>query len=181
MSHSRSDSDCDCDCDCLDFGSSSNNNRGQGGGSNSAYLCCCCLECCLEDESIDLIVWWLLGGIFMAAGWLFLTAISFVSVIGYYTGLTEKCLSIALFCFNPIGSKVKMGDVNEVGNNLLQWNCCCNIIWAIFVGWFVALGHLFCGAVSSALCFCGFCGYTLYEHHWQLAMISIFPYQAQLE
>lgn len=142
-------------------------------------ICICCLCDGFEGNELSLIIWWICGGIFVAAGWLFLTAISFISIIGYYTGLTAKCWNITKFCFCPIDSRIQRQDTNETnGDSCCQLNCCCNIIWILFVGWFMALLHLFCCMITALFCICGL---NLSEHHWELVLISFFPYKAVIE
>ena len=140
-------------------------------------ICCVCDGC--EGNELLLILWWLCGGLFVAAGWLFLTAISFISIIGYCTGLTEKCWNITKFCFCPIGSRIqRQENKTDENESCCQLNCCCNFIWIVFVGWFMALLHIFCAAILAIFCICDI---RLAEHHCELAIISIFPYKAEIE
>ena len=86
-------------------------------------------------------IWFLLGGIFMGLCWLAAGLIMFVTVIGIPWG--RACFVIAKFTFFPFGkeaiSRKQLTQEEDVGTG--GWGVVGNIIWFVFAGFWLAIGH----------------------------------------
>ena len=82
------------------------------------------------------ILWFIFGGIWLGLSWLLLGLLLCVTVIGIPFGL--QCFKAAKLTFAPLGKQVRV-EFNE--------HPIANILWALFVGWEMALGYLFCGLI----------------------------------
>ncbi len=85
------------------------------------------------------ILWFVLAGIWMAIGYAFAALICFIFIITIPFGIAS--LRIAMFALWPFGKTVvkraDAGIASGIGN----------VIWFVFCGWWLALGHVVVGVV----------------------------------
>jgi uncharacterized membrane protein YccF (DUF307 family) len=85
------------------------------------------------------IIWFVLAGLWMAIGYAFAALICFIFIITIPFGIAS--LRIGMFALWPFGKTVvkraDAGIASGIGN----------VIWFIFCGWWLALGHLVAGVV----------------------------------
>ena len=117
------------------------------------------------------IIWFVFGGVFMGLAWLLIGVLAFISIIGIPWG--RACFNIALFSFFPFGKEavsreVATGkaDMGTGGLGLLG-----NIIWLIFAGIWLAIGHL----ISALFCFITIIGIPFGLQHIKLVNIALMP------
>ncbi|MBB1489000.1 YccF domain-containing protein [Oceanospirillum sediminis] len=117
------------------------------------------------------ILWFLLGGVFMGLLWWFFGVLAFISIIGIPWG--RSCFVLGKFSFFPFGkeaiSRDQLTGHEDVGTGAL--GMIGNIIWFIFAGIWLALGHL----MSAVACFVTIIGIPFALQHLKLAMISLAP------
>ena len=93
------------------------------------------------------ILWVIFGGWLTALGWLLAALLMAITIIGL--PWTRACLSIARFSVWPFGSRLVPRDQLKgrptLGNSPL--GLIGNVIWFILGGWYLAIMHLFVGAV----------------------------------
>ena len=82
------------------------------------------------------IIWFIFGGFILGLLWLLLGALLCISIIGIPFGM--QCFKAAKLSFAPFGKKVKLHPAEHIITN---------IIWAILIGWELALVYLISGAV----------------------------------
>ncbi len=83
------------------------------------------------------IIWIILGGLFMALGWLILGVLLCITIVGIPFGL--QCFKAAKLTLAPFGKRVDVHfDKHPIAN----------ILWAIFFGWEMALGYLVSGVLN---------------------------------
>lgn len=117
------------------------------------------------------VIWFLFGGILMGLGWWLAGLLMYISIIGIPWG--KACFTIGTFTFFPFGKeaidrKILTGK-DDIGTGSL--GILGNIIWLIFGGLWLALGH----AGSGILCFITIIGIPFGIQHFKLARISLFP------
>ena len=80
------------------------------------------------------VLWLIFGGLAMAVGWVFAACLMAITIVGL--PWTPAALRIAGYTLLPFGQHVEdapsAGTVSFIGN----------VIWFIFAGWWLALGHL---------------------------------------
>ena len=85
------------------------------------------------------IIWFVFAGLWMAIGYAFAALICFIFIVTIPFGIAS--LRIATFALWPFGKTVvkraDAGIASGIGN----------VIWFIFCGWWLALGHLVAGVV----------------------------------
>jgi uncharacterized membrane protein YccF (DUF307 family) len=85
------------------------------------------------------IIWFVFAGLWMAIGYAFAALICFLFIITIPFGIAA--LRIGMFALWPFGKTVvrrpDAGIASGIGN----------VIWFIFCGWWLALGHLISGAL----------------------------------
>jgi uncharacterized membrane protein YccF (DUF307 family) len=100
------------------------------------------------------ILWFLLGGFFMGLAWWFFGLLAFISIIGIPWG--KACFVMGSFSFFPFGQEAISRDEltleEDIGTG--SFGFIGNIVWFIFAGLWLALGH-----ICSAICF-------FYNHYW---------------
>lgn len=122
-------------------------------------------------RAIGNLLWFLLGGVIMGLAWWFFGAIAFITIAGIPWG--RACFVIGNFSFFPFGKEAisrneltQQKDIGTGGFGLLG-----NIVWFIFAGLWLALGHV----VSAILNFITIIGIPFGIQHLKLAGIAIFP------
>ena len=116
-------------------------------------------------------IWFLLGGIFMGLTWLVAGLIMYITVIGIPWG--RACFVIAKFTFFPFGkeaiSRKELTQEEDMGTG--GWGVVGNIIWFVFGGIWLAIGHC-AAAFLNAITIIGI---PFAIQHLKLGGISLFP------
>jgi len=122
-------------------------------------------------RAIGNLIWFIFGGVFMGLAWCFYGILAFLSIVGIPWG--RSCFVMAGFSFFPFGKEAiardeltLSEDIGTGGLGMLG-----NIIWFIFAGFWLALGHV----VSAIACFITIIGIPFSLQHLKLAGISIAP------
>lgn len=122
-------------------------------------------------RAIGNFLWFILGGIFMGLAWWLVGVIAFVTIIGIPWG--RACFVIGQFSFFPFGKEAisrkelhQKDDIGTGGLGLLG-----NIVWFIFGGFWLALGHV----MSALLCFITIIGIPFGIQHLKLAGVALAP------
>jgi len=122
-------------------------------------------------RTIGNILWFVLGGVFMGLSWYFTGILAFISIIGIPWG--KACFVIGTFTFFPFGneaiSRKELHLKDDIGTGSL--GLIGNIIWFVFAGFWLALGHM----ISAMLNFISIIGIPFGIQHLKLAVISIAP------
>lgn len=117
------------------------------------------------------IFWFILGGAFMGLGWWIAGALAYLSIVGIPWG--KACFVIGQFTFMPFGKEAVnrkyINEKDDIGTGV--WGAIGNVIWFIFAGFWLALGHL----ISALVCFLTIIGIPFGLQHLKLAGIAIAP------
>lgn len=82
------------------------------------------------------IIWFFIGGLPMAIGYFFVGLINCITIIGIPGGIVS--FKLAGYIIWPFGREVVSKDSGGI-------KMCANVIWIIFGGFWMALGHLISG------------------------------------
>lgn len=126
----------------------------------------------MQPVSIFLnILWLLLGGVWMAAGWVVAAIIMAITIIGL--PWARAAFNIAVYTLLPFGQRAVRRDSltgqSDIGTGL--FGLIGNLIWLVLAGWWLALGHLVSGVV---LCIT-IIGIPLGLANFKLIPISLLP------
>lgn len=117
------------------------------------------------------VLWFILGGIIMGLGWWLAGLVAAVTIIGI--PWAKSCFVMGAFCFFPFGKDAirrdelyGREDIGTGGLGLIG-----NIIWFIFFGWWLALGHV----LSALVNFITIIGIPFGIQHLKLAGIALAP------
>lgn len=117
------------------------------------------------------IIWFVLGGLVMGLAWWLVGLLALITIVGI--PWARSCFVIGLFTFWPFGKQaVNRRYVNgreDIGTGCL--GMVGNIIWFIFAGIWLAIGHL----ISALLCFITIIGIPFGIQHMKLALIALAP------
>ncbi|MEZ7196659.1 YccF domain-containing protein [Pseudodesulfovibrio karagichevae] len=117
------------------------------------------------------VIWWLIGGVFMALGWLFAGCLFAISIIGL--PWARSAFVIAGFSLMPFGRTLVRRDMvtglPDIGTS--DWGTLGNIVWFVFAGWWLALGHI----LSALGCFITILGIPWGWQHLKLAGATLAP------
>lgn len=117
------------------------------------------------------VLWFVLGGFLMGLGWWLCGLVAFISIVGIPWG--RACFVIGNFAFWPFGQEaVKRSYLSgrrDIGTGPLGFIG--NVIWFVFAGWWLAVGHL----VSALANFVTIIGIPFGIQHLKLAMIALAP------
>lgn len=116
------------------------------------------------------IVWVVFGGLLMSLAYLFLGVLYCVTIIGIPVGLQLfKMASLSLF---PFGR-----DVRDKNGQMGVWSLFLNILWIVFGGIEMALGHAVLG-----LLFCiTVVGIPFGMQHFKLAVLALMPFGKEIK
>ena len=122
-------------------------------------------------RAIGNFLWFVLGGVVMGLAWWIAGLLAYLSVVGIPWG--KACFVIGQFTFFPFGkeaiSRKELTQKDDIGTGSL--GTLGNIIWFIFAGVWLAIGH-----VSSALLnFITVIGIPFGIQHLKLAGIALAP------
>jgi len=122
-------------------------------------------------HAIGNFLWFILGGIFMGLAWWLVGIIAFVTIIGIPWG--RACFVIGQFSFFPFGkeaiSRKELHQKDDIGTGSL--GLLGNIVWFIFGGFWLALGHV----MSALLCLITIIGIPFGIQHLKLAGVALAP------
>ena len=122
-------------------------------------------------SAIGNLLWFIFGGFVMGLGWWFAGLIAFITVVGIPWG--RACFVIGQFAFFPFGKEAinrnELSNRDDIGTGSL--GLVGNIIWFIFAGLWLALGHV----GSALLCFITIIGIPFGIQHLKLAGIALAP------
>jgi uncharacterized membrane protein YccF (DUF307 family) len=114
-------------------------------------------------KTIANIIWIILGGLWLGLGWAILGILLCITIIGIPFG--TQCFKAAKLTFAPFGKHVNVNfDKHPVAN----------ILWAILVGWEMALGYL----ISGLLCCITIIGIPLGLQSFKLMKLAFLPFGA---
>ncbi len=122
-------------------------------------------------KTIGNFIWFIFGGVLMGLGWWLIGVLTVLSVVGI--PWSKACFVIGNLSFFPFGNEAidryeltLRNDIGTGGFGLLG-----NIIWFIFAGLWLAIGHLCC----ALFWFVTIIGIPFGIQHLKLAGISIAP------
>ena len=117
------------------------------------------------------ILWILIGGAWMAVGWLVAAVIMAVTIIGL--PWARAAFNIAVYTLLPFGSRAvtryEVTGMSDIGTGPL--GVIGTIIWFVLAGWWLALGH-FLTAIVLAITIIGI---PFAWAHLKLAGIALWP------
>ncbi len=117
------------------------------------------------------IFWFIFGGAVMGLGWWLAGLLAYISIIGIPWG--KACFVIGKFAFLPFGkeaiSRKHINHKDDIGTGAL--GSLGNIIWFIFAGLWLAIGHM----LSAIACFVTIIGIPFGIQHLKLAGLAIAP------
>ena len=117
------------------------------------------------------IFWFILGGLFMGLGWWLAGLFCAITIVGI--PWAKACFVIGQFAFLPFGkeavSRKNLSGQEDIGTGTL--GLIGNIIWFVFAGLWLAIGHL----LSALLCFITIIGIPFGLQHLKLAGIALMP------
>jgi uncharacterized membrane protein YccF (DUF307 family) len=117
------------------------------------------------------ILWIVLGGFYMALGWLVAAIIMAVTIIGI--PWARAAFNIAGYTLFPFGQKAISRDTltgrSDIGTGPLGFIG--NLIWLILAGWWLALGHF----ITALLMAITIVGIPFAWAHLKLAGIALWP------
>jgi uncharacterized membrane protein YccF (DUF307 family) len=117
------------------------------------------------------IAWILFGGLWMAAGWVLAAVIMAITIIGL--PWARAAFNIAGYTLLPFGQRAVPRDTltnqPDIGTGPLGFLG--NLIWLVFAGWWLALGHL----ITAVLLAITIVGIPFAWAHLKLAGIALWP------
>ncbi len=117
------------------------------------------------------LLWIVFGGAWMAAGWLVAALIMAITIIGL--PWTRAAFNIALYALLPFGqqavSRAEYTGHQDFGTG--PFGVLGNLIWLVFAGWWLALGHL----ITAVLLAITIIGLPFAWAHLKLAGLALWP------
>jgi uncharacterized membrane protein YccF (DUF307 family) len=124
-----------------------------------------------KRPAIGNFLWFVFGGFLMGLAWWFFGILAFVTIIGIPWG--KACFVIGQFTFLPFGreaiSRKDLTQKDDIGTGFL--GLIGNIIWFIFAGAWLAIGHI----ISALACFITIIGIPFGMQHLKLAGLALAP------
>lgn len=109
------------------------------------------------------IIWFFIGGLWIALGWLLFGILLCITIIGIPFG--KQCFKAAkLTCF-PFGKKV----LTKFHKHPIA-----NLLWLIFLGWEIALGYL----LSGLICCITIVGIPFGLQAFKMTQLALLPFGA---
>ncbi len=117
------------------------------------------------------LLWLLLGGVWMAFGWIVAAVIMAITIIGI--PWARAAFNIASYTLLPFGrkavSRAEYLGTDDVGTG--PFGLIGNIVWLVLAGWWLAFGHL----ITAFLLAITFIGIPFAWAHLKLAGIALWP------
>lgn len=116
-------------------------------------------------------LWFVLGGVWMGLAWWFAGLISALTIVGL--PWAKACFVIGQFAFFPFGKEAIRRDelTNEEDIGTSGLGLLGNVIWFIFGGMWLAIGHV----VAAVLSFFTIIGIPFGLQHLKLAGLALAP------
>lgn len=112
------------------------------------------------------IIWFIFGGLFLGLSWALLGLLLYITIIGIPFG--SQCFKAAKLTFAPFGKKVTTN---------FHAHPIANILWAVLVGWEMALSYL----VSGLACCITVIGIPLGIQAFKLSALALIPFGATVK
>ena len=116
-------------------------------------------------------LWFVFGGALMGLGWWLAGLLAFITIVGI--PWAKACFVIGQFAFFPFGKEAidrkTLSHKDDVGTGTL--GLIGNIIWFIFAGIWLAIGHV----TVAIACFITIIGIPFGIQHLKLAGIALAP------
>ena len=109
------------------------------------------------------ILWLLLGGVWMAVGWVVAAILMAITIIGL--PWARAAFNIAAYTLLPFGQKAVRRD------SLRLLGFIGNLIWLLLAGWWLALGHIVTAVVLAVTII----GIPFAWAHLKLAGMALWP------
>lgn len=117
------------------------------------------------------VLWFVFGGFVMGLGWWLAGLLALITIVGI--PWAKACFVIGQFAFFPFGkvaiSRKDLSKQDDIGTGAL--GLLGNILWFIFAGVWLAIGHL----LSALVCFVTIIGIPFGYQHLKLAMLALAP------
>ena len=117
------------------------------------------------------IIWFIFGGFILGIGWWLFGVLMYVFIITI--PWAKACFVIGQFCFSPFGKEVisrkKLIQERDIGTGVL--GLIGNIIWIIFAGIWLCIGH----ALAGVFCFFTIIGIPFGIQHFKIAGACFAP------
>lgn len=117
------------------------------------------------------VLWFILGGFAAGLAWIFGGLILALTIVGL--PWSAAAFRIGIFAFAPFGSQVvdrpAVTGRPDLGSG--SFGFLLNLIWFLFAGWYIALGHLIVGAVLLVT----IVGIPFGLQHFKLAGLAMAP------
>lgn len=117
------------------------------------------------------ILWFILGGFVMGLAWWFFGLVALITIVGI--PWAKACFVMGQFSFFPFGKEAVRRDViynrEDIGTGALGFIG--NIIWFIFAGVWLAIGHV----LTAVALFITLIGIPFALQHLKLAGIALAP------
>jgi uncharacterized membrane protein YccF (DUF307 family) len=122
-------------------------------------------------SAIGNVLWFIFGGFFMGLGWWVAGLLCAITIVGF--PWAKACFVIGQFAFLPFGkeaiSRDELSGKEDIGTGSL--GMLGNILWFIFAGIWLAIGHL----VAALGCFVTIIGIPFGIQHLKLAGLALAP------
>ena len=116
-------------------------------------------------------LWFILGGVLMGLAWWLAGIVAYITIIGIPWG--RACFVMGNFSFFPFGkeaiSRRELTGAGDIGTGTL--GVVGNVIWFLFAGVWLALGHVACAIAN----FVTIIGIPFGWQHLKLAGIALAP------
>ena len=109
------------------------------------------------------IIWFVLAGLWLALGYVFAALICFILIITIPFGIAS--FRMANYALWPFGRTIRRNPSAGVASGVG------NVIWLIFAGWWLALGHIATGIAQCVTII----GIPLGLANFKLVPVSLFP------
>ena len=114
------------------------------------------------------ILWFVFGGGFLLGlFWLFVGLLACCTIIGFPFGIA--CFRVAVFAFLPFGKQLIPAEY--IGEKAVTGSTFGNIIWCVFCGLWLAIGHIMYGVG----CCCTVIGIPFGLAHFKIAQAAFAP------
>jgi uncharacterized membrane protein YccF (DUF307 family) len=117
------------------------------------------------------VLWLILGGLLMAAGWFVAGIFMALTIVGL--PWARAAFNIALYALLPFGhravSRAAYTGREDLGTGPL--GALGNLVWLVFAGWWLALGHL----GHAIVCALSIVGLPFAWAHLKLAGLALWP------
>jgi uncharacterized membrane protein YccF (DUF307 family) len=117
------------------------------------------------------VLWIVLGGLWMAVGWVIAAVIMAITIVGL--PWARSALTIAAYTLLPFGQRVvsraEYTGREDLGTGPL--GLIGNLIWLVLAGWWLALGHIITAVVLAVTII----GIPFAWAHLKLAGLALWP------